>query len=487
MAQGTVKKGFFFYFGLFLLLLFAGFMVCLVIMMFNPGQTLLWMKYFTADETKYIATATSGESINYASMTSLTIKCDYADVVLEANYDSKYSKDGIYIINKAKGFAIANGAKDFGYKVLNDGGVVTIDLTEPSGFLFFSSDVKVVISTKKGWNTSNLELKVDATGDCDVYLGGDSNTLDYNVNLKSLNVETERGDIKIAKKFNCANVSGNSKLIAHNGKIYSSSDVVTFGNTNLTLGTVNGRINFKELNVGTRNLVLDNKSGAIAINKITANKIDVTCSQGNFYFETVNSDLSFANSKDTIISPVIDIKTMNGDFFIDATSYENSAPTVKIDTVNGKLIVLSSKGSVKANNVGGEVHIENVNEKGNGNMSVDVTIKDNNIDNIFIVSEAGNVKLRFKGIVSASTEVKTIKSKIEIFFTSVARFTTTAQNYSGTKALDNKKIDINIASGKISYDASSKNALVVEGTGSYNGNINVKTDNYLVYNLVDNI
>ena len=43
MGQGQIKKGFFFYFGLFVLALVAVFMVCLVIMMFNPGKTVLWM------------------------------------------------------------------------------------------------------------------------------------------------------------------------------------------------------------------------------------------------------------------------------------------------------------------------------------------------------------------------------------------------------------------------------------------------------------
>ncbi len=80
MAQGTVKKGFFFYFGLFFLLIFAVFMVCLVIMMFNPGKTILWMQYFTSNTNQYVEKDSDGNNINYASVNSIKINCDYAKV-----------------------------------------------------------------------------------------------------------------------------------------------------------------------------------------------------------------------------------------------------------------------------------------------------------------------------------------------------------------------------------------------------------------------
>ena len=72
MGQGQIRKGFFFYFGLFVLLLISVFLVCLVIMMFNPGKTVLWMKYFTDNNVYKYETTTDGSEtpIDFSSLSS---------------------------------------------------------------------------------------------------------------------------------------------------------------------------------------------------------------------------------------------------------------------------------------------------------------------------------------------------------------------------------------------------------------------------------
>ena len=117
MAQGQIRKGFFFYFGLFVLALIAVFLICLVIMMFNPGSTVLWMQYFTSNSTVAITETTDGTAmpIKLETISSIDIECSYANVVVQRN--NTYDDDAIYVVNKAKGFTskmvVSTGLREY--------------------------------------------------------------------------------------------------------------------------------------------------------------------------------------------------------------------------------------------------------------------------------------------------------------------------------------------------------------------------------------
>lgn len=488
MAQGTVRKGFFFYFGLFILLLFSIFMVCLVVMMFNPGATVLWMKYFTSSSVSYVEKTSDNQTLSYSTITDLTINCNYANVSVLANNEPEYANgDGIYVINKAKGFAVANGAKDFGYTIKKEGTEYILDLTEPSGFLFFSKDVQIVLNAHAGsWDLSKLNLTINGKDDCDVYLGGTSAIDEKDVSLASANIETETGDIIFNKKFITTSVKATSSFVSNSGKIESIGNQMNFGGADITFGTNSGRLNLESLNVGTKELYLKNKKGSIAVDQITADIVNINCSQGNFRFKKVVGDVSFGDSIDTIISPVIDIDEIQGDFYLDALRYENSSPTIKIAKVSGDLVVYSTKGSLNAKQISGIVDIQSKNDNGKGNMSVDIVIENNNISNIYVVNQTGNVKVGFKGSISNNVELKTLTSKIDVYFTSVAKFNARARNNEDTEDLAEDKIKISIADSGI-YTFEKKSDIFVNGTGGGNGNIAIFSNGQVSYNLVESV
>ena len=97
MPQGQIRKGFFFYFGLLVLLLIAVFMVCLVVLMFNPGKTVLWMQYFTGEDNIYVDKTTDENktAIDWTNVSKLEINCTYANVTVEKNHNKNYKKDSL--------------------------------------------------------------------------------------------------------------------------------------------------------------------------------------------------------------------------------------------------------------------------------------------------------------------------------------------------------------------------------------------------------
>lgn len=488
MAQGTVKKGFFFYFGLFFLLIFAAFMVCLVIMMFNPGKTILWMKYFTANTNQYIEQTTDGENINYSSIKSIKINCDYAKVYVVANNNERNSANGggIYIINNAKGFVVAKDAKAFDYSVSLEGGdTLTIDITENNGFLFFSKDVCVVLNGYNKLDLSEVSLTVDATGGSDVVFGEATNVDDKDVLLSKANIKTTNGNIIFGKFFKTETLGGNASFSSNTGKIYSQDGYADFSNVDsLTLETEKGNINFNnKLNVNGKDVIVKNKNGTIYCKELDANKVDVYCSQGNFKFDTltVADCITFENSVDTIISPIIDIITLDGDLTLDASGVDgNSSPTINITTMKGDVDVLSSRGAVNIKETFGKVYVRSSTEHEDGNMNVNINVSDTNANTVNISTEKGKIVLGFKGKSRGTTTLQSKYGDVVVNFTNKAAFNATAKNYEGTAALAEDKI---VTNTKLTEGNKSQFAF---GT-SPEGSILVLTESKLYYNLQDKV
>ena len=150
MAQSSIRKGFFFYFGLLILLLVSAFLICLVIMMFNPGKTVLWMKYFSGKQ-EFSVKQTTAETkdgprmtVDYSTINEIVVNCNYAKVTVQRNRE--FADDYVVIRNYAKGFSSAKKYSAFSHKVSLQGTKLVIDINEPTGFLYFSRDVEVIIN-----------------------------------------------------------------------------------------------------------------------------------------------------------------------------------------------------------------------------------------------------------------------------------------------------------------------------------------------------
>ena len=477
MAQTTIRKGFFFYFGLFVLLCIAVFLFCLVIMMFNPGHTVLWMQYFTGNSVTQVKQLTeSNANINYETIQEITVNCDYANVIVQANEEYTTGK-GVYIVNRAKGFTIAKGAKKFDYSISQNGSELVIDVTEPTGFLFFSKKIDVIINCYQNWTFGNLKLNVNATGAADVYFGSDGIKNDKQVTLGNVDVETEKGNIYITKN---AVLNGTTTLSSNSGRIRSLVDSVVIGGET-KLKTKTGRININTINVGANNIEITNTKGSVWIDNVHANTVYAVCVQGNFVFGRVDGNLDFSRSKDKIVSPSINADEITGAFIlVSGNEDRHVSPEAYVKKVGGMLQVAATKGKITVLEANGSMDIEST-----GNFSEDITVGEYNISTIAIINKSGAIKLTFLGSVGSDVTLKNESAKTYVNFTTAAKFTAVAKKFSNnTENVAESNIDISIDGSRVDYSATLKSELHVVGSSMNSGTINIFTDNKIYYTLI---
>lgn len=492
MGQGHIRKGFFFYFGLLVLLLIAVFCICLVIMIFNPGKTVLWMQYFTANE-HYVVSKTD-DGLHQINMTFLQNEVDtieincasYAEVLIQRNDDPDMHAEGIHIVNKAKGFQGASGAVHFDSKVSYNNRVLTIDITEPNGFLNFSKEIKVVLVANSDTtnNFSNISL-IANTVDGD-FVVGNAETYPKDVKLKSLAVKASgKGDIIIGEHFDTESLNKMS-LNTVDGKILSLNSVAhnssTFKgiktNCDVELSTFSGVIDLPVVNVGNNELKILNEKGNVGTKYIKAADTKVVCKHGNFILGDVDGNLNFSGANaDTMITPNIKIDYVYGNFVIEG--YDKAEPDIAIGKVDGSVQVFADKGKLDINEAKGAIEIQSGN-----NFAVDIIVSENNSKNISISTKYGNVRLAFLGAVSKNVVVKTISSKVNVEVTSVAEFTAfSKKNAEGVsddaqENLEDDKIGVSIEL----LTGVTRNPLVVDGG---TGVIKVYTNSAVDYKLVE--
>ena len=390
MAQTTVRKGFFFYFGLFILLLFAGFMICLVTMMFNPGKTVLWMKYFTDNKEYTVEKTSSNENIDYSSLKEIVVKCDFADVVVQCN--KEYTKTGIIIYNNAKCFGTKK-SKDFSYNVTKAGDVLTVEVQEPEGFLYFSKNIKVIINSATDWHfNSDLKLTVNATGNSDIFLGGGSLKNEKPIKLKTADLKTEKGKIIFRNTCDTQALEGGLTAESVSGEIKLEGLTVLGVPNDVTLKTTSGRIDISNVVLPSEKVLnIENEKGAVSFSSVTAKKININCRQGNFYFKTVHADISFGEAIDKIISPNVVVGDLDGSFVLSGTE-ANISPEILISKITGTLAVNGDKGKVTVYEARGDIQIESGNS-----LSVDVKLAASVTREVSIITKKGTVNLGFVG------------------------------------------------------------------------------------------
>lgn len=492
MGQGHIRKGFFFYFGLFVLLLIAIFCICLVVMMFNPGKTVLWMQYFTANQHYVVEKTSDGMydiNMNFLQndVDTIEINCtSYANVIVQRDEDDDFAKEGIHVINRAKGFQGASGAVHFDCKVSYNNRVLTIDVSEPNGFLHFSKDIKIVLAsyTEYTSNFSNINLIVN-TVDGDFSIGNVGiNPKEEDVKLKSLTVDASgSGDIVVGEYFATNNLeklslktsSGDISSLKSNtyqNKEYKGIQT----NCDIELGTVSGEIELDLINAGTNNLKISNEKGNIGANMIKAENVDVVCKHGNYIFGTVDSNLNFAGANaDTMITPNIIVDYIAGNFVVSGS--EKAEPDVKIKKIEGEIRVLADKGKIDVDEAKGLIEIQSGN-----NFSTDIIVSEQNNNKISVSSKYGDVRLGFLQNVSNVT-VRTETGKIYLNVTSSASFTANAKKNAFNVADENQEVlsNDNIFVSIELLETNTKNPLVVNGG---TGLVNIFTNASVDYKLV---
>ncbi len=484
MAQGGIKKGFFFYFGLFVLLLISVFLICLVIMMFNPGKTVLWMQYFTADTEIHHTKTDDGALIDYSTINKIEIEATYAKVSVQKNAEYTEKQEGLIIINKAKGFASAKKAVHYNVSITKSGSTLKVKVTEPTGFLYFSKNIEIILNAnhETATNWANVDF-VATTTNGDIQVGGVNHLKAKTVHLKSLDLKaTGKGDITLEKMLDVSNANS-VKLSTNKGDISSAMEVGgklgIVSNSDTILETNSGVIKFDRLTVASgRSLHILCKSGDVKIGEINADSVDVSCVQGNYVFDTINGNLSYTNSEDTIISPnILVTKLVSGDFTLTTDGNSNANPDVEIKEVGGDITVIADKGHLEVAKANGAVSINS-----KDNLYVGIIFADTSANNaITIKNVKGDVDLGFLGSMAGTVEVVT-NGDIEIKITSAAKFVSEAlvNNDSGDRVADSKiKVSTNLADGR------TLNPLSVDGTSANSWAMTLKTNSKIKYTLVE--
>ena len=510
MAQEGIKKGFFFYFGLFVLFLIAVFLIICVIMIFNPGTNILWMQYFTSTNPQNITETTdTGEAINFDNITRIEVDCSYADV--QVKVDGDIGESCVRIENSSKGFATAEQARPFSYSVIIENGTLKIAVTEPVGFIYFSNDVSITINIDSGYyngdffpdsSFDNTAFNIETT-DGNITFGsigfesqpfapasitakttGGSIYLSENLELDQLtqiSLETGSGDIR---------AQGNN--LSENGEEKTGIDVAR-ADVNLTTNT--GDISFDVVRIGTSGtLRIANENGNVTISKLDVPNRNITSSnqgdkesygiqmdsfEGNYYIDTIIGDLSFSPSEDNLGSPNIRIGTITGDILVSSSIDAN--PDVTIETMNGNIYSFGTNGNYIINNMNGNAVIDIE----SGSVDIKFVAQTNDGEDI-ITSTTGAITIGFKGPIKHTMTVTSDSGNIKFNFLNNVDFIATAYVNDGDNGENNDMIDDDKLNVNIGNDTRNP-ALVDNNDTKLTASIIIYTNANVNYTVVDNL
>ena len=509
MAQEGIKKGFFFYFGLFVLFLIAVFLIICVIMIFNPGKTILWMQYFTSSSAKNVTETTdTGEAINFDTISRIEVDCSYADV--QVKIDGDIGESCVRIENNAKGFATAEQARPFSYSVVNENGTLKIAVTEPVGFIYFSNDISITINIDSNYFNGEFFPKYSfddmafniKTTDGNITFGsvgfesqpfapasitakttGGSIYLSENMkfnNLSQISLETDNGDIRTQGNNLGEDLSGievtdaDVNLTTKTGDI--SLDLVKINTSGtLKIANDNGNVTISKLDVPNRNITSSNQGDKESYG------IQMDSYEGNYYIDTIIGDLSFSPSEDILGSPNIRIGTITGDMLVSSSIDAN--PDVTIETMNGNIYSFGTNGNYIINNMNGSANIDI--ESG----SVDIKfVEQTNKGTDIITSTNGAITIGFKGPINHTMTVTSDSANINFNFLNNVDFVANAYVNDGTNDQSNEmvnddKITVNIGN----YHGDKNPVLVDNSETSHTADIIVYTNANIAYTVVDSL
>lgn len=430
-----------FYLGFFLLILFGGFLVLLVILLFNPGQTVLGMQYFSYSESNIYQKTTNAAQTPLELATAdkyqkIEINVDYASVIVEKNED--YNKDGVVIVNNSKGFVLAREAVKWEYSVLVEGNTLKINVKEPAAFLFFSKDIRVIVHiAKKSANPfSNTTFDI-TTKSASVTIGGSEDSpYAYDFNVGNVKMTSEAGSLKITKRVNYE----------------SEGEKQTFGSLLLSLGSGSFGPSAKELIVSDFGFI--STSGSFAASKVSitnagtiktnSGTVKVEEVNGNLDIESQNGYFKFGKIVGNLNLPCADMKMDSSKFYID----EIDGDLTVIEGQNSNFEVKAVSGDVNMKLTSGKVKIGSGAEK-YAAKSVVITTTTGSItvymagDGTYakeLDSQNGDIRFYLCGQVKGDVDVHTKTGRVFSYFMLGKSYTFTFSLYGSADAFNMKKV-----------------------------------------------
>lgn len=392
MAKDNVKKGFLFYFCLFLLIIVAALLIMFVVMLFMPGTSIIGLEYFTNNSVYHVTSTTdeSAQTIDFAnpSFSAVEINAGYSEVSIQNN--NLYEQSGVYIVNNSKGFVASAQAVDYAVSVTIEGGVLKIDVTEQNAFLYFSKDVKIILHIANNADLQPFENKKITinTTEGGVKVGGDELTGNcHQVNIGSLNATTQSGDIRFSS---LADESYEAvALTTDSGDITLSKNVTA---NNLQVQTGSGSITAQTL-ASQNQMILNSTSGRVTVQTVSGSVSskfrDAYVTVGN-----VTGDWTFDSSDSGFRSSIIMVNSVGGNF----TATNGQDTRFEIGDIGGVANITTGSGSVSvfANTTDGRDMSKGLHSGGvirTNSGYIDVNIASSSTSVTTIDTRSGNINL----------------------------------------------------------------------------------------------
>ncbi len=455
MAGDKVKRGFGFYLFMLLLIILAAFLVIVMVMLFSPGTSILGYKYFSFNYsegkeivlTETTASTEGGQKIplDFNNIDEFNINADYANIVVSRS-DADKSQDCIRIINTAKGFAKDEGdgtvdSTAFTYSITlkeeDDKKMLTVSVTEPKGFLYFSKNIVINVCAKKGG--------INFLGS-DFIITTNSGKVSIGENLVSgLNISTNSGNIVLAENYEAKEgetikslAYSSLYLTTNNGRVSTPCNLIVSndakfsinGNGNFDLQDVTGYRGV-QLAINKGNFKAKDIIGSVKVLNLNNGIIDI---QG-IYKTNLKTD---AGSFDTNKTNTLGNSTIKLGLVGDLSIPYGESSRIEIGSLTGQSFVRTTSGSVVVKD---KLTAPCIIQTTTGN--VDLKIDDSKINSEFnylserkhlVESEKGNITLRFESTVQSLNEIRT-QGDVEILMQKDSKFLLALNTY------DNKSIE----------------------------------------------
>ncbi len=438
-SEKRVTKGFGFYLLMLILVLFAAFMIIVCIMMFSPKKVILGYQYFVYGEEKILETTTDDSATPFDFANTNKIVINGANSKISIIKSDKATKENVIIVNKSNGFAKWSDNVNFSYSVVyevqGEGDSATktlkIDVSQPQGFLHFTSDFQIVIRVpgKDGYNFENTAFDVTTTSGS-VIVGNtvalqDKNA-DANMNINNLSVSTDSGRVLLTKynEQNFNNISVSTK----SGSFTSEVEMLNVS-SNAEFNTVNGAITLKDF-------AFKNAKGEDDVSKT----LDLNLENGSFSAGKVAARIAFVAA-----SAKINVDKVVGSFVGNDTSDKIDRTNIVIGEVGGNVSLPSVKASdVNIGSVGGEINIESTSgnitlgsikdvswlKTENGKISAVVSDKYINQKHYFS-TDTGDIDVTYTAAIISKNTIESVSGKVTLNIASRYKFLLTLKDATG--------------------------------------------------------
>ena len=421
MAGSKVKKGFLYYFSIFIFFILGVFCVLMAILIFNPGKDVygINLRYISYNnKTNYYNLPNTETQIDSLTYDTVVFNSGFTDFNISYDSDATFTK----IMFKPNVTALTKSENiKFDFSIEHIDNKLVIKVKEPDIWLGFSKSATVSFVCPSDKKIVNYDF--DITTKSGSVRIGDASENQYGI--KNLNIKTESGNVNIYKNMS---VSSNNIDIESVSGIISVSSKIT--------GTLNIFDNEGKINIGTLegNLNVEN-TGTI--------KLNATNIAGDAFIKSKNGYVKIANlgyteiikngsiyKKYGFVDKLESDETLSGCVngnITTITSAENTNFTLQ--NVVGNATITTSTGSIVIEKLNNQALIEST--------SGSVTIKDAKAQ-LDITTTSGGVNFTQTGE-NVKTTVDTQSGNI------VANFTKIGQASLSTKT---SNIEINVATGE---------------------------------------